>query len=191
MFMAFPYLTSAVLCLLFTWNMSAHPQLLDPLISTQVPTIFPRSLNINPPSNITLLIPSRELRCYEPKPGRSSTSIDGCRPTLNYFRTFPKYRVVQDFLEGWWPKEPSPPPYAVHHEASNCAIRIASFDSRVLDRFSFEQVRQLATDILTDCEGNGGVGGIANIGRGLGWTVAVIGIDEPVGGNWKDSDAIT
>lgn len=57
-------------------------------------------------------------------------------------------------------------------------MKIASFDSRVPDLFSFEQVRQAATDILEDCEARGGVGGVMTIGRGVGWTVAVIGVGE-------------
>lgn len=44
--------------------------------------------------------------------------------------------------------------------------------------FSFEQVRVLAQEILQDCEENE-TGGIARIGRGVGWTVAVIGTEEP------------
>ncbi|MCJ1459155.1 hypothetical protein MMC28_009532 [Mycoblastus sanguinarius] len=123
----------------------------------------------------TSKLSSPDIQCFLPKPGRGTTSISGCRPTLNEFRNFPRYRVVQDFLEGRWPREPSEPPYALHATASNCAVRIASGDPKVIDKFSFEQVRQLATDIVEECQEKGGLGGIAPIGKGLGWTVAVVG----------------
>ena len=126
--------------------------------------------------NSTVSTPGKDIRCYEAVPNRPRTSIDGCRPTLNYIKTFPNYRKQQAFLEDWWPKEPSLPPYAVHHEASNCAVKISSFDARKPDRFSFADVRTLATQILEDCEA--GYGGIGIVGTTRMWTVAVIGISN-------------
>jgi len=179
--MAHLYHIYAILLLLLIWKASAYPHSWFEQSSLDPPPGI-RKRSVNPTlalENNTRHSLSGMMHCYEPKAGRSTTSVNGCRPTLNYIRTFPKYRVIQDFLEGWWPKEPSIPPYAIHLEAGDCAIKIASYDARVPDMFSFEQVRQLATDILTDCESKGGVGGIANIGRGRGWTVAVIGSTEP------------
>ena len=192
--MTFQSLTRTLLLILFTcaYETSAYPhKLVDPLASVQAPTLLPRSSLSLTLSNTTVLIPPGGFQCYEPKPGRSSTTVDGCRATLNYIRTFPKYRTKQDFLEGRRPRDPSLPPYVIHHEDSNCAIRIASQDPGVVDRFSFQQIRQSATDILTDCEENWGVGGIASLGAGLGWTVAVIGIDSLERGNWSDGIAVS
>ncbi len=56
-------------------------------------------------------------------------------------------------------------------------MHVASGDGAIIDHFSFEQVRALATDIIEECrEGGGkgwGRGGGAPIGRGVGWVVAV------------------
>lgn len=107
------------------------------------------------------------------------TDVAGCRPTLNYFRTFPNYRLVQDFIENRKPKMPSKPPYAVHHVLSNCAVQIAPDNPGVVDDFSFQQARALATEILETCVDHGGRGGTAPIGHGLGWRVTVIGYGLP------------
>lgn len=50
-------------------------------------------------------------------------------------------------------------------------IRIASADAEIEDRFSWEMVRSVATGIVEDCEW----GGVAGIGKGGAWTVAVLG----------------
>ena len=116
------------------------------------------------------------MKCYEAIPNRPTTSVDGCRSTLNYIKTLPNYRKQQTFLENWWPKEPSRPPYAVHHEKSDCAVKISSFNTKQPDKFSFADVRTLATQILEDCEP--GCGGIGLIGSTGVWTVAVIGVGD-------------
>lgn len=63
-------------------------------------------------------------------------------------------------------------------------MEIEAANPSVEDRFSFEQVRGLATDIVEDCQTKGGFGGFASIGvkEGVGgWTVRVIGFVEEVG----------
>lgn len=50
---------------------------------------------------------------------------------------------------------------------------------KVVDRFSWKDVRTLAQKILEDCdqdEGEDGVGGIAPIGLNIGWVVSVLGV---------------
>jgi len=58
-------------------------------------------------------------------------------------------------------------------------VQVASGDATILDKFSFEQVRSLATDVVEECEEGGrkgwGLGGVAPIGRGVGWVVTVSG----------------
>lgn len=116
-------------------------------------------------SNISLTIPHGYSRtsilCFKAAEGRETTSIDGCRLTLNRIRRLPNYRLKQDFQEGRNPREPSKPPYIFHEEGSDCAIQLASGSDTIVDKFSFEQVRSLATDILEDCQTFGGYGGVA------------------------------
>ena len=180
--MLFFHQTRIVLLLLIC-NSSAYPHSwLEENPRTQPPGNIRRSdsLALNLLSdNQSVSSSSDRIHCYEPKPHGYKTSVDGCRPTLNYFRTFPNYRQQQMFLEGWYPKEPSKPPYAIHHSSSNCAVKISSFNPRTASKFSFADVRSLATNIIADCEPvNGGIGGIGIIGVENVWTVSVIGMDE-------------
>ena len=167
-------------------NTSAHPHAIDL-----------RSLQTTNPSTLSIIIPQTSepdvnstapprppgpvgaIVCFEAHPTRPKTNVDGCRPTLNYFRGFPNYRLVQDFQEGRYPKVPSKPPYSVHHKHSNCAIEIASNNPSIRDQFSFEQARALATEILEVCQDKGGRGGTARIGHGIGWRVSVVGYILP------------
>lgn len=120
----------------------------------------------------------KHIECFEPAQGRLPPTIDGCRPTLNEIRKWPKYRVVQRFEVDKWPKEPSTPPFSLHHHASDCLILIATTNPEVTDRFSFAEVRGNATEILEECHPSGAIGGIASMGTGIGWTVTVFGIRD-------------
>ena len=119
------------------------------------------------------------IECFTSAQGRRTTTVSGCRPTLNYFRGFPDYRKIQDFMEDRYPKNPSKPPYAVHQIHSDCAIQIAAANPTIIDDFSFEQARALAIEILEVCEDHGSRGGVAPIGHGVGWRVSVIGWTLP------------
>lgn len=154
--------------------------------------LAPRSLTLYLPINTTVpLSMSNQIICLAPKPGRRTTTLDGCRPTLNWIRTLPNYRRIQDFLEGWGPKLPTKdgeqkPPFLWHVSRSECAVQVASGSPTLIDHFSFENVRSLATDIIEECKIGGGkgwgFGGIAPIGRGVGWRVTVSGFSlERVG----------
>ena len=44
----------------------------------------------------------------EPK---ERTTVDGCRPTLNFLKTLLNYSRIQFFSYGRLPKDPGPPPY--------------------------------------------------------------------------------
>ena len=104
-----------------------------------------------------------------------TTNVTGCRPTLNYIRTFPDYKKVQPFLEHKSPKVPNKPPMIIFHRESTCAIEISAQNPQYEDRFSFEQVRALATDIVEECQVEGGYGGYAFIGKKKWWAIKVIG----------------
>ena len=137
------------------------PQISLPQNSTNAPPL--------PPA------PTGVIECFSVGSARRATDVEGCRPTLNYLRTFPYYRRIQDFMEGRYPKLPSKPPYAVHSVQSNCAVQIASENPYTSDKFSFEQARALAIEILEFCQDHGGLGGFAPIGRRVGWRVVVVG----------------
>lgn len=124
--------------------------------------------------------PSSAIRCFAPKAGIKSPTVDGCRPTLNEIRTFPRYRVTQYFEDNKWPKEPTTPPFMLHHYQSDCIVRLGTNDPRKTDRFSYYQFREIATEIVESCHDFGSLGGVAPIGRGVGWTVRVLGTqNEP------------
>ena len=174
-----------ITAMLYSWisTGSAYPQSIHPKVSQRTfpPELFNAFPQVSVPINDTddpLVVPPTaigEIECFHSGQDRPFTNVEGCRPTLNYFRTFPNYRLVQDFMEARYPKLPSKPPYAVHHTRSNCAVQIASTSPLVIDKFSFEQARALATEILEMCEDSGGHGGVAPIGHGTGWRVAVVG----------------
>ena len=106
------------------------------------------------------------------------TNVTSCRPTLNYIRTFPSYRRIQDFQEGRSPKLPETPPLYVFAVASTCAIEVACGNPSLIDRFSYEIVRALATEIVEECQDEGGFGGWSPVGRGIGWWVRVVGFRD-------------
>lgn len=114
--------------------------------------------------------------CFEAAQGRQATSVDGCRPTFNLVRGLPNFRLIQEFQEGKYPKKPYRPPYIFYHNESTCAIQVASGSKTLNDKFSFEQIKTRATDIVEDCQAQGGYGGVAPLGEDIGWTVKVIGL---------------
>lgn len=180
--MAFQKFFMTVILLNWNFRVLAYPQAQD---MGEAHGTYPRAVSgvfqqTPVPTNSTNApplppVPMGAIECFVPKQGRPTTDVDGCRSTLNYFRSFPHYRLIQDFMEDRYPKLPSKPPYAVHHVHSNCAVQIASGDPFTIDDFSFEQARALATEILEICQDHGGQGGSAPIGHGVGWTVSVIG----------------
>lgn len=174
-------------CLLSCSSTSLANMKLRILITYLAPLILmPRSLALSLPINTTVpLSLGNTVMCMtSDDPSSRPTTIDGCRPNLNWIRTLPNYRRIQDFQENWGPKLRftgglEKPPFTWHVLGSDCAVQVASGNPAVIDHFSFEQVRTLATDIIEECKLGGGKGwghgGIAPIGRGLGWTVAVSG----------------
>jgi len=128
-------------------------------------------------TNATHSVPSilaSRIECFNPLPGRPPATIAGCKATLDKFKTFPLYRLVQDFQEHKYPRKPEPPPFAVYDR--QCIVEVKTDNPLIFDRFSFEQVRVLALEIIEDCLDHGGIGGIAPIGRGVGWTVSAKGV---------------
>ena len=118
------------------------------------------------------------------------TTVPTCRATLNVLRTFPFYRRIQDFQESRSPTIPDKPPLYVYVRSSDCALELASGRPEVVDRFSYEMVRQKATDIVEECQDYGGFGGWSPMGRGLGWYVKIIGYTEPDGPSLRNGTVL-
>jgi len=133
---------------------------------------------------------TNDIQCFDASLTGIQTTVDGCRPTLNHLRTIPGYSRVQAFQSAKAPKiavrmvdgseQIITPPFEFHVVGSNCVLRISTINIRAMDSFSFLQARATATDILQHCEDLGEpYGGIANLGRGRGWQVQVVGYDLP------------
>ncbi|KAL8784238.1 MAG: hypothetical protein Q9195_009117 [Heterodermia aff. obscurata] len=86
------------------------------------------------------------------------TTVATCRPTLNVLKTFPFYRRIQDFQESRSPTIPDKPPLYIYARLSDCALELASGRPDLVDRFSYEMVRQKATDLVEECLGLAGLG---------------------------------
>ena len=71
------------------------------------------------------------------------------------------------------------PPFRFHSVASDCALQILTIRADVIDVFSFEQARAVATNVLEDCQAEGGYGGVGELGKGIGWEVQVVGYTGP------------
>ncbi len=124
--------------------------------------------------------PNVVLECFPE--GNIRTSLAGCRPTLNYIRTFPSYRTRQLFKMGRSPRLPVRPPTIIYDENADCAVEVACAEPFHEDMFSWEQVRAAATTVAADCEENYGYGGRTVVGQGVGWNVRVLGFKDDAGG---------
>ena len=120
------------------------------------------------------------VHCYPQ--GDNKTSFAGCRPTLNYIRTFPSYRTRQLFRMGRSPRIPEKPPLIIYKGDADCAIEVACTEPFRDDMFSWEQVRQAATEVSQDCEENYGYGGWTPLAQRVGWNVRLLGITDEAGG---------
>lgn len=185
----------SIIVIVFSLLYSSTAQAYSPYTTTQPltagtdPTIQPRAAPATHPAlqilNISTLTPStNDITCFTTG---THTNVTSCRPTLNHFRTFPFYRLIQPFREGFSPKLPNKPPLIIYHRESTCAVEIQATSPLIEDEFSYEQVRGVATDIVEECQEEGGFGGYGPVGAGVGWMVKVIGFDgTEVGG--EDGD---
>ncbi len=57
-------------------------------------------------------VQATHIQCFLPHPERPLATIDGCRAILNKIKTFPLYRLEQDFLENVFPRNLRPPMYS-------------------------------------------------------------------------------
>lgn len=128
----------------------------------------------------TLTTHTYPIHCY--REGDVHTSLEGCRPTINQFRSFPAYRTRQLFRMGRFPLLPRQPPFILHYPGADCAIGVACVLPFRDDLFSWEQVRAAALAVAAECEDSYGYGGWTSVGQGMGWDVRVLGWVEDAGG---------
>ena len=166
-----------LLCAWIAWSSHTISALLTTRLSSSL-ALRAESTNSTPNSLATLPFPDG-IECFPAREGTEPPTFAGCRPTLNEIHHFPKYRRIQRFENDKWPKEPSVPPFSIHHHASNCLVLIATLNPSVTDRFSFEQVKGIAQDIIEQCSPTGCLGGVSPIGSRVGWTVTVYGTSGP------------
>lgn len=107
------------------------------------------------------------------------TNVTGCRPLLNKITTYPQYKVPQWFEEHKSPKEPLAPPFGLKVKGASCTLQIGCGGRPLIDKFSWRDVRAVATEIVEDCQPprGGGQGGTDNVGPKAVWVVAVLGVD--------------
>lgn len=125
--------------------------------------------------------------CFRANPGRTRTTVEGCRATLNHLKTIPSWKQPLQFEKYRSPRIPNTrpgappiaPPFIWHVVGSNCVLEIDTLNSYAIDQFSFEQARALAQNVLDDCQDFGGFGGFTDLGRGVGWQVTVLGLVLP------------
>lgn len=138
-------------------------------------------------TNTTSPLLAHPILCYDSGPGRTSTSLRTCSPVLLHIRHLPSYWRSQYFQEGRYPTSPHPPPYMFYKLEADCAIQVGAGQRQVTDFFSWEQVRASAIEILVECEGRGGFGGVMPLGSGVGWTIKLIGIVHSPEGDGDES----
>lgn len=99
----------------------------------------------------------------------------------------PDYRRVQEFQRDKKPRIPiegrrgfRSPPFVVDAEGTICGLEISDTRYGVVDKFSFAQVRELATDIVEECNspGSPGYGGQWTVGEAGLWMIRIFGIKE-------------
>ena len=56
-----------------------------------------------------IALAANRIECLDEPKGR--TTVDGCRPTLNFLKTLLNYSRLQFFSYRRLPKDPGPPPY--------------------------------------------------------------------------------
>ena len=151
---------------------------------------------VSPPANLSLSVfeaptasnlSSPPYFCYTPGASRLPITVADCRDTLKIVRSMPDYRRVQEFQRQKKPLIPEEgrrrfrtPPFLFNAEDTLCGLEISDKFGGVIDKFSFEQVRNLAQDIVEECNAPGkpGYGGQWSIGEKGYWQIRVFGIND-------------
>lgn len=149
-----------------------------------------------PPTNLSLSLPEAPAAtnlseppyfCYDPGASRSPITVDECRETLRLIRQMPNYRLVQEFERRKKPLIPitgtrsfHSPPFLMAPEGQKCGLEITDMLRGISDKFSFLQVKELAQNIVEECNApeQPGYGGQGHIGANRLWLVKVFGIND-------------
>ena len=70
---------------------------------------------------------------------------------------------------------------SIYAPPADCKVHLLAVNREEILRFSWRDVKDLATQILHECsveEGRAGYGGIAALQRGKTWVVEVVGVDR-------------
>ena len=147
-----------------------------------------------PPADLSLSMPEAPAAsnlsklpytCYDPADSRVPITVDDCRETMRLIRQMPNYRLVQEFERKRKPlipvegsREFRAPPFLVAPEDTKCGLEINDILRGFVDKFSFLQVKELAQDIVEECNSPGkpGYGGQWSIGQHNHWRVRIFGI---------------
>ena len=123
--------------------------------------------------------------CYDPAASRVAITVDDCRDTLRLIRQMPNYRRVQEFERHKRPLIPEEgsrafqtPPFLIAPDLTKCGLEIRDVIPGLIDKFSFEQVKELAQDIVEECNSPGkpGHGGQCSLGQNNRWMIRIFGI---------------
>ena len=149
-----------------------------------------------PPTNLSLSLSEAPVAtnlseppytCYTPGASRLPITVDECRETLRLVRQMPNYRRVQEFERRKRPSIPiigtrrfQTPPFLFAPEDRKCGLEITDKFRGMVDKFSFLQVKELAQDIVEECNAPGrpGYGGQWPIGENRHWMIRIFGINE-------------
>ena len=73
------------------------------------------------------------------------------------------------------------PPFGLRVKGATCTLQIGSGGRPLIDKFSWRDVRAVATEIVEDCQPprGAGRGGTDTVGPKAVWVVAVLGSDPP------------
>lgn len=137
--------------------------------------------------------------CFTTPSSMKPTTVDTCRPALTALRGFPDYRRKQDFQRNRYPRRPLTPPFTYRVAGATCEICLEALNNRVVEKFSWEEIRANSQDILQHCQppNEAGIGGFLVMGPQDLWILRVKGVDPIAGdfseleGNqtlWVDSD---
>ncbi|KAI4214028.1 MAG: hypothetical protein LQ351_003432 [Letrouitia transgressa] len=147
------------------------------------PKLSPATIVPSPPR-----LRAPRIYCFTPHADRHRTTFADCRKVFRILPTIMeswRFRRVQHWVRGrspFLPRAPGYPPFRFGAPASNCKFGITVIDSRIEGDFSFEEAKNLAQDVLQECEERGlHLGGNALIdpAQTLGWRVEVYGKAEP------------
>ena len=171
--------------MLWTHRVSASPYA-KPQAVSQIPPPANLSLPVfEAPAASNLSSPS--YMCFSPGDTRLPITVDDCRDTLKIVRNMENYGRVQEFQRNKKPliREEGrrgfrAPPFLFNADEGLCGLEITDKFDGVIDKFSFKQVRELAQDIVEECNsaGKSGYGGQWTIGQNGYWMIRIFGIKD-------------